>query len=62
MQLKNFSAIITKSIARNKKASQIRETEKNIVKKEIESIEVQNPFVNKSLAEARTGAKINLST
>ena len=61
-QLKNFSSNITKSIDRNKQASQARKAEQALVKKKINSVKAQNPFANKKLAEARTGAKINIST
>ncbi len=61
-QLKNFSSNITKSIDRNKQASQARNEEQAIVKKKINEVKAQNPFANKNLAEARTGEKINIST
>tara|TARA_B100000315_G_scaffold106964_1_gene98157 strand:- start:21443 stop:21784 length:342 start_codon:yes stop_codon:yes gene_type:complete len=61
-QLKNFSSNITKSIDRNKQASKARDEEQDQVKKRISDVKAQSPFANKSPAEARTGAKINIST
>ena len=61
-QLKNFSSNISKSIDRNKVASQARKEEQALVKKRINEFKAQNHFANKGPAEARTGAKINIST
>ena len=61
-QLKNFSSNITKSIDRNKQASKTRNEEQDQVKKRISDVKAQSPFASKSPAEARTGAKINIST
>lgn len=61
-QLKNFSSNIAKNIARNKEASQTRNAEQAQVKKKNNTVKAQNPFANKNPAEARTGAKVNIST